>query len=110
MNAMKTLLIAAALCAGVASAEEPAKPAATPAAAPATAATATPDKVAAGAKAAKRKECNPPSGSRIKPPANGPCKAVIEPYRVWSEKQIRETGEINTGDALEKLDPIIIVQ
>ncbi|MEP7312223.1 MAG: hypothetical protein ABI859_06550 [Pseudomonadota bacterium] len=73
----------------------------TPAAAPvvSTGTTAKP------AKAAKAAECNYRTGTRIRT-SNKPVCSGFGPMRVYTQRDVEMTGEVNLGEALRKLDPI----
>ena len=70
--------------------------------------TTTPQRPDAQATAATTRTslCAAEIGSRI-PPRPGECSA--SPTRTYSDTDIRNTGQVNVGDALQMLDPSITV-
>lgn len=53
-----------------------------------------------------RARCGDFTGSRIKPRKADGCEPIIRPSRTYTRDQMQTTGEIDTYEALRKLDPI----
>jgi hypothetical protein len=71
--------------------------------------TASAPKVAAKEKNIADKDeskCETAPGSRIKQSKPEDCKKLAkQPFRSYSKKELENTGELDTGEALRKLDP-----
>lgn len=68
-------------------------------------ATADASTVKAEATAKAKVRCEDSTGSRIKP-RKADCEPIVRPSRTYSRDLMQTTGEINTYEALRKLDPI----
>lgn len=69
----------------------------------------TPDKTESQAKPDKtaKTQCAQTTGSRIKPAKSRDCSPSTSAVRTYSGEQLRETGKLDTVEALRQLDPAV---